>query len=236
MTATLTCENLRGGYGETTILRDVRLRIESGDIYALIGKNGAGKSTLLKTIVGLLGPRRGTIELFGLDVAGWPTYRIIAAGVTYAPQENAFFSELTVDENLRLGSLSLNDRRFRTGRDRVIAMFPFMGTRLRQRAGTLSGGEQAMLKVARALLPEPRLVLLDEVSEGLQPLAIDRVARALMTEHRDRQVTMLVIEQNVNFASRLATRYGLFERGQISAEGSFSEADAVARINRHLSI
>jgi branched-chain amino acid transport system ATP-binding protein len=236
MTATLTCENLRGGYGDTTVLRDVGLRIESGSIYALIGKNGAGKSTFLKTIIGLLGTRHGMIELFGLNVADWPTHRIIAAGVTYAPQENAFFSELTVDENLRLGSLSLNDRRFRVGRDRVIAMFPFMGKRLRQRAGTLSGGEQAMLKVARALLPEPHLVLLDEVSEGLQPLAIDRVRQALVTECRDRQVTMLVIEQNVDFVSGFATRYGLIERGQITAEGSFSEPGAAARIDRNLSI
>ena len=236
MSAALACRGLESGYGDTAVLRDVGLDIAAGEIYALIGKNGAGKSTFLKTLIGLIARSRGTVALLDRDVAGWPTHKIIASGVTYAPQDNAFFSELSVDENLRLGSLALSDRRFRVGRDRVVAMFPFIGQRLGQKAGTLSGGEQAMVKVARALLPEPRLVLLDEVSEGLQPLAVDRVRGALAREHAERGVTMLVVEQNLDFVAGFAGRYGLIERSQITGEGSFSDPDAAARIDRHLTI
>ena len=236
MSAALECTALSSGYGETPVLEELGLAIAPGEIYALIGKNGAGKSTLLKTIIRLLVPQGGQVRLFGEDLAGWPTHRIVAAGVTYAPQDNPFFSELSVEENLRLGSLRLDGRRFLAGRDRVVAMFPFLGKRLRQRAGTLSGGEQAMLKVARALLPEPRLILLDEVSEGLQPKAVDRVREVLAREHAARPVAMLVVEQNVGFVTGLAARYGLIERGRIVGEGRFADPDAGPRIDRHLSI
>jgi ABC-type branched-subunit amino acid transport system ATPase component len=236
MSAAVACQGLESGYGDTAVLRDIGIEIAQGEIYALVGKNGAGKSTFLKTLIGLIAPSRGRIALLDRDVGGWPTHRIIASGVTYAPQDNAFFSELSVDENLRLGSLALTDRRFRTARDRVVAMFPFIGKRLGQKAGTLSGGEQAMVKVARALLPEPKLVLLDEVSEGLQPLAVDRVRQALAQEHAERGVSMLVVEQNLDFVTGFATRYGLIDRGQITGEGSFAEPDAAIRIDRHLSI
>jgi branched-chain amino acid transport system ATP-binding protein len=236
MTPALVCRNLRSGYGETIILRDVRVEIRAGEVYALMGKNGAGKSTFLKTVIGLLPLLDGKVELFGQDVSGWPTHRIMTTGITYAPQENAFFSDLAVEENLRLGSLALGDGRFRQGRDRVVEMFPFIGRRLRQKAGTLSGGEQAMLKVARALLPEPRLALLDEISEGLQPLAVERVRHVLMNECRERNVAILVVEQNLGLVTGVATRYGLIERGQIKGEGSFSDPEASARIDQHLSI
>jgi ABC-type branched-subunit amino acid transport system ATPase component len=236
MTPALSCRDLRSGYGETMVIHDVSLRVDAGEIYALMGKNGAGKSTFLKAIIGLLRRSAGAIELFGREARAWPTHRIIASGVTYAPQENPFFSELSVDENLRLGGLAMGDRLFRQRRDKVVAMFPFIGARLRQRAGTLSGGEQAMVKVARALLPEPRLVLFDEVSEGLQPMAVHRVREVLATEHRERNLAMLVVEQNVDFVTGFATRFGLIERGAITGEGSFGDADAAARIDRHLSI
>jgi branched-chain amino acid transport system ATP-binding protein len=236
VTLALACRNLRSGYGETIILWDVHIEIGSGEVYALMGKNGAGKSTFLKAIIGLLPLLNGNAEVFGQDVSGWPTHRIMATGITYAPQENAFFSDLTVEENLRLGSLALSDRQFRRCLERVIEMFPRIGMRLRQKAGTLSGGEQAMLKVARALLPEPKLVLLDEISEGLQPLAVDRVRQVLRTECRERNVAMLLVEQNLGFVTGLAARYGLIERGQVKGEGSFSEPEASARIDQHLSI
>jgi branched-chain amino acid transport system ATP-binding protein len=236
MTMALDCRDLRSGYGDTAVLHDVGVGVGVGEIYALVGKNGAGKTTFLKTAIGLVAARGGRITLFDQDIAGWPTHRIIALGVTYAPQDNAFFSDLTVNDNLRLGALGLSEVRFREGRDRVVQLFPFIGQRLRQKAGTLSGGEQAMLKVARALLPEPRLVLLDEVSEGLQPSAVERVRGALLEEHRARNVTFLAVEQNVDFVIGFATRYGLLQRGQIMGEGSLVDPDAGARIDRHLSI
>ena len=157
-------------------------------------------------------------------------------GVGCAPQENAFFQDLTVNENLRLGSLAVTRQAFQRGRDRVVAMFPFIGDRLKQKAGTLSGGEQAMVKVARALLPEPRFVLLDEVTEGLQPLTVNRVREVLVRDHLERKTTMLIIEQNVNFVASFATRFGLMDRGQIAGEGLLTDQDALTRIYNHLSV
>ncbi|MGD0188414.1 MAG: ATP-binding cassette domain-containing protein [Roseiarcus sp.] len=236
MTAVLSCDHLHAGYSEAEVLSDVRLDIAPADIYALIGKNGAGKTTFALTVLGVLCPSAGQLRLFGEDVAGWPPHRIASTGVAFAPQENAFFQDLTVDENLRLGSLSLSRQAFQQGRDRVVAMFPFIGERLRQKAGTLSGGEQAMVKVARALLPKPRFLVLDEVTEGLQPLIVNRVRDVLAREHSDRQITMLIIEQNVEFVASFATRYGLMDRGQMSGEGRFADQDALPRITKHLSI
>lgn len=233
--ASITCEGVSSGYGDTVIIRDVSMRIEGGEIFALIGKNGAGKTTLLKTLIGLVATRSGSIALLGNDVTSWPTHRIVAEGVSYAPQENAFFSELSVDENLRMGSLRLDGRSYLDRRDRVVEMFPFIGRRLRQRASTLSGGEQAMVKVARALLPTPRLVLLDEVSEGLQPKALHRVGEVLAAYHRESGAAVLLVEQNVNFVRGIAQRFGLIARGQIAGTGSFADSDAQRRILDHMS-
>jgi ABC-type branched-subunit amino acid transport system ATPase component len=236
MSAAVNCENLRGGYGDTEILSNVCLNIGAGDVYALMGKNGAGKTTLAMTVLGVLTATSGRIRLFGEDATGWEPHLIAALGITCAPQENAFFQDLTVNENLRLGCLSLSQRGFQQGRDRVIGMFPFIGQRLKQTAGTLSGGEQAMVKVARALLPAPRLVLLDEVTEGLQPMTVDRVRDVLLADHRERETTLLVIEQNIEFVRRFAERFGLMDQGHISSEGRFSDGDAIQRISDHLSV
>ncbi|MER9076823.1 ATP-binding cassette domain-containing protein [Mesorhizobium sp. M0904] len=236
MSSVLSCDQLHSGYGAVEVLSGAKLKIKAGDIYALIGKNGAGKTTLLQTILGVLKPTAGSIKVLEKEVVGMPTHRIISFGLACAPQEKAFFNDLTVDENLRLGSLSLSKSEFVGGRDGVIEMFPFIANRLRQRAGTLSGGEQAMVKVARALLPKPKLVLLDEVTEGLQPITVNRVRNVLMRDHAERNTTILVVEQNVDFVAGFATRYGLMERGEIRAEGSFAEAGAIDHITEHLSI
>jgi ABC-type branched-subunit amino acid transport system ATPase component len=236
MSAALSCESLRGGYGDTEILSDVCLNISAGDVYALMGKNGAGKTTLAMTILGVLPAKSGRISLYGEDATAWEPHLITALGVTCAPQENAFFQDLTVNENLRLGCLSLSQRAFQQGCERITGMFPFIGERLKQKAGTLSGGEQAMVKVARALLPEPRLVLLDEVTEGLQPMTVDRVHNVLVVDHRERKTTVLLIEQNIEFARRFAMRFGLMERGRIRGEGHFSDGDAIRRITDHLTV
>lgn len=236
MTAVLGCNDLHAGYGSVEVLAGVGLTLEAGDIYALVGKNGAGKTTLVRTILGVIEPYRGIIEIDGSDVAGRRTNEIIKLGVACAPQDKAFFNDLSVDENLKLGSLALSEREYVRARDRVVDMFPFIGKRLQQKAGTLSGGEQAMMKVARVLLPQPRLVLLDEVTEGLQPLTVNRVRTVLERDHQERSTTMLIVEQNVDFVATMATRYGLMERGKIVGEGSFAESGAVERIADHLSI
>jgi len=236
MTAALRCENVRSGYDRIEVLSGVTIEIKAADIYALVGKNGAGKTTLLQTILGVLRPTVGSIKLFGNEIVGRGTYEIVSGGVTCAPQEKAFFNELSVGENLRLGSLSLGEADFARGRDRVAEMFPVIAERWRQKAGTLSGGEQAMVKVARALLAKPKLVLLDEVTEGLQPLVVERVQTALKRDHAERGTTFLIVEQNVDFVAGFAHRYGVMERGEIREEGHFSDSGSISKINEYLTI
>jgi len=228
--------NLVSGYDETHILTDISLRVASREIYALIGKNGAGKTTLLRTILGLLSPTAGSVKMLDQDVTGWSPNRIVGLGVGYAPQDQAFFSDLTVEENLRLGSLQLSDAQYRRQRERVLDYFPLVGERLKQKAGSLSGGEQCMLKIARAILPGPKILLLDEISEGLQPSVLNRVREWLVSEHDRLDVALILVEQNLDFISSFAHRFGLMARGQVTREGSFLDADAHDIIHRHLAI
>lgn len=236
MKSIIDSRDLRSGYGEMEIIRGVDLTLAEGDIYAIIGKNGAGKTTLVKTFMGMLPVFGGTLKLLGEPVEAMNPSLIVALGVSCAPQEQAFFNDLTVEENLRLGALGLARTEIREGFDRIVAMFPFIGERFRQKAGTLSGGEQAMVKVGRALLPKPRLVLLDEVTEGLQPMIVDRVRDVLLRDHAERGTTFLIVEQNVEFVSGLASRFGLMARGRIQEEGNFDQSGARERITRHLLI
>lgn len=235
MDAVLKIAGVRTGYADAQVIENATLSVERGEIYALLGKNGAGKTTLLRSIMGLHAVWAGTVEIAGADVTGWPSNRIARRGITYAPQERAFFPDLTVNENLRLGSLGIPEALFKQRRDRVVAYFPFVGDRLGQRAGSLSGGEQSMLKVTRALLSEPKLVLLDEISEGLQPLVIDRV-RACLAAERQRGVSILLIEQNIDFVWHLAQRYGLMGAGRVLGQGMFTDPDARERVTAHLAI
>ena len=223
-----------GGYGEAMMVRDVELAIRPGEICAVLGKNGMGKSTLLKMIMGFLPIRGGGIRLFGDNITGLPPHRVARQGIAYAPQEQALFQDLTVEQNLRLG---LRDERgFPAGLARIGELFPFLLERRRQRAGTLSGGEQKMLLVARALLVRPRLMLVDEITEGLQPSVVERLATALRAERDRFGTTMLLIEQNVSFALAVANHYAVLKLGEIVDRGTTGEADAAARINAHLSL
>ena len=162
--------DLSSGYGEAVVLRNVSLSIRPGEIFALLGKNGMGKSTLLKTVLGFLRAKTGSVKLFGEDITALPTYLIARKAIAYTPQEQTLFQDLTVEENLRLGLR--HDRGFTEAIARVSEYFPIIRQRLAQKAGTLSGGEQKMLIVTRALLASPRLTLIDEISEGLQPSMI----------------------------------------------------------------
>jgi branched-chain amino acid transport system ATP-binding protein len=209
----LSVEEVRSGYEETEILHGITFSVDQGETYAIVGKNGAGKTTLLKSILGILRSTSGKVTLFGADISRSPAHKIAVHSVGYAPQETAFFPDLPVQDNLRLGSMRLAKDEFHERRARVVELFPFLGKRMRQPAGTLSGGEQKMLNVARALLPTPKLVFLDEVSEGLQPSVIDRIQEALSAEQQASGLTIVIVEQNINFVLRLASHYALIERG-----------------------
>jgi ABC-type branched-subunit amino acid transport system ATPase component len=223
-----------GGYGEALVIRDIDLAIAQGEILAVLGKNGMGKSTLLKMIMGFLVVKGGVVHLFGEEVTGLAPHRLARRAITYTPQEQALFQDLTVEDNLRLG---LRDERlYAPGIARIGALFPFVPERLGQRAGSLSGGEQKMLLIARALMARPKLMLVDEITEGLQPSLIERLAGALREERARSGTAILLIEQNVRFALSIADGYAVLKRGEIVDRGRVGEGDAERRINEHLSV
>jgi ABC-type branched-subunit amino acid transport system ATPase component len=231
MAAALELVNLTSGYGSSTVVHGVSMQIAPGEIFALVGKNGMGKSSLLKTILSFLPAWDGAVRLDGRDVTRLAPFRKRALGLAYAPQEQALFQDLSVRDNLRLG-LS-DDRGFEASLADVSGWFPVLTARLSQRAGTLSGGEQKMLIVARGLIAEPRLLLLDEVTEGLQPSVVDRLAEVLAATRRDRGTAMLVVEQHLPFVLGLADRFAVFKRGEVGDSGPV-DAGSAERIDEHM--
>ena len=225
---------LEGGYGSSPVLHGVTLQIGPGEIFGVLGKNGMGKTTLLRTIMGLLPVRCGQIEVLGKNVTGWPPYRITRLGVSYVPQEKSIFQDLSVDENLRLALREPSS--FEERLAAVAGWFPFLATRRQQRAGTLSGGEQKMLLIARALLTRPHLVLIDEISEGLQPAVISLFQEILAEERRSHGTSIVLVEQNVQLALALADRYAVLKLGRIVETGSANDTGAQKTIERHLVI
>lgn len=230
----LRLDSVTSGYKASVVLRNLSLNICSGEAVALLGKNGMGKSTLLKTIMGYLPKTAGTIHIDGEDVTRQPPYKIAGSGIAYAAQEQALFADLSIRDNLRLGleKESTFDERFAL----ITPIFPVFKERLKQYAGTLSGGEQKMLLVARAFMMRPSIILLDEITEGLQPSVIDRLAEALLWERKKHGTTMLIIEQNVPFAMKVADRYLILKQGEIVDKGDTKTADVVAGIYSHLRV
>jgi ABC-type branched-subunit amino acid transport system ATPase component len=229
----LELDGVSSGYGEALVIRDVALSLAPAQILAILGKNGMGKSTLLKTIMGYLPAASGAIRVFGESVTGLATHRLARRGIAYSPQEQALFPDLSVGDNLRL---SLADERdFAAELARIGRFFPFLLERQRQRAGTLSGGEQKMLLVARALMTRPKLMLVDEISEGLQPSVVQTLAAVLRAERAASGVSMLLVEQNVRFASAVADVYAVLKRGEIVDAGRIADPGVEAKIARELS-
>ena len=229
----LVLHEVSSGYGAISVVRSVSLSVSPGEIVALLGKNGMGKSTLLKTILGLVALRAGTIHVGGKNTATLRPAKLIAWGMSYVPQDQPLFQDLTIRDNLRLAVQS--DAKLIPALEHVFSYFPFLKDRLKQRAGTLSGGEQKMLILARALMLRPRLLLIDEISEGLQPSVIDRIAGALRDERSKDGTAMLVVEQNLEFALRVADRWAVLKMGEIDDEGVCDPA-ARARVLEHLSL
>jgi branched-chain amino acid transport system ATP-binding protein len=218
----LRLENVASAYGAVEVLRDVSLTIEAGEILGLLGRNGAGKTTLLKTIMGLLKPRAGRITLDGVELSGLAAHLIPKHGVAYVPQGRGLFADFSVAENLRMGLLAGGQ-----GNDtleRMFALFPVLKERLNQRAGTLSGGEQQMLATARALCVGPKLLLLDEPSEGLMPSIVNRLLD-IVTDLKSRGVAVLLVEQKVAAVLQVADRVLFLENGEIRHEATPDELE-----------
>jgi branched-chain amino acid transport system ATP-binding protein len=214
----LELRNVDVAYGKVQALRGVSLRVERGEVVALLGANGAGKSTTLRTISGLLSPSRGEILFDGTSIAHQRPDAIVRAGIAQSPEERHIWPELTVGDNLHLGAYICRDRKEVAARlDAALFRFPRLRERIGQYAGTLSGGEQQMLAIGRALMSAPKLLLLDEPSLGLSPLVAQEVMDAIR-ELRDQGMTVVLVEQNVYSALSVASRAYVFETGRIVAE------------------
>ena len=206
-------------YGNIRALQGISLRVESGELVALIGSNGAGKSTTLRTISGLLRPAQGTIRFEGTEITTEATDRIVAMGISHCPEGRHIFGSLTVAENLRLGAVSRSDAAgISADLAMVFDLFPILKERTAQAGGTLSGGEQQMLAIGRALMSRPRLLLLDEPSLGLAPLMVERIF-ATIAALKAQGLTILLVEQNVHQAFDVADRVYVIETGRMTLEG-----------------
>ncbi len=221
----LKVKNIETLYGLIMAIRGVSLEIQEGQIAAILGANGAGKTTILKTIMGLLEdqPDKGTIEFLGKRIDGKDAEGIVHLGISYVPEGREVFPELSVDENLKMGAYTRKDKKgVKEDYDRVIAHFPVLSERKNQWAGTLSGGEQQMLAIGRALMAEPRLLLMDEPFLGLAPLVINHIC-TLIEKLRARELTILMVEQNARASLKFAQRAYLLELGRIIAEKKAAE-------------
>jgi branched-chain amino acid transport system ATP-binding protein len=215
----LELRHVTAGYGQFTALWDVSLRVEAGETVAVVGPNGAGKTTLLRVISGVIPPRSGELRFEGEPLTGRPAHEVVARGIAHVPEGRRLFPGLTVADNLRMGAYLPRARaRYRESLDRVYALFPVLAERRHQRAGSLSGGEQQMLAIARALMSCPRLILFDEPSMGLAPVMVRRLFD-LIQRVREEGYTLLIVEQNVRQVLKLADRAYLLEAGRLRMEG-----------------
>jgi len=228
----LSIEGLHTFYGPIEALRGVDLEVGKGEIVTLIGANGAGKSTLLMTICGTPRAARGRITFEGNDIGGLPTFQIIRRGIAQSPEGRRIFPRMTVMENLQMGAVTAVDGLFEEDLERVLTVFPILGERRDQRGGTLSGGEQQMLAIARALMSRPRLLLLDEPSLGLAPLFVKQIFDVIREINRHDGMTILLVEQNAYHALRLAHRGYVMANGKIVLEGTGEELLADEEVQR----
>jgi branched-chain amino acid transport system ATP-binding protein len=212
--------DLSVSYGAISALRGISLKVPQGAIVTLIGGNGAGKTTTLRTISGLLRPKSGTVTFLGEDISRLPAHKIVARGIGHVPEGRMIFSNLTVDENLAMGAYLKRDKAsVAASRDYVFGIFPRLKERLRQSAGTLSGGEQQMLAIGRALMGEPKFLMLDEPSLGIAPRLISTIFERIIEINRDRGIAILLVEQNANLALEISRYAYVLETGQVTMEG-----------------
>jgi branched-chain amino acid transport system ATP-binding protein len=218
----LTLKQVSAGYRDLIVLHDISLHVDAGEIVAIIGANGAGKTTTLRTISGFLRARSGTIEFAGRSLLNRPPHEIVKAGIVQVPEGRSLFGRLTVRENLLLGGYTLPAAGRRAQLDQVYHLFPLLAERQQQMAATMSGGQQQMLAIGRALMTRPRLLMLDEPSIGLDPKTTETVFSAI-GQIRSSGLAVLLVEQNALHTLRIADRAYVFESGQVALEGAASD-------------
>lgn len=224
------------GYGRGVVLHDLSLAVEEGEVLGVLGRNGMGKSTLIRVLAGLLKIRSGHLRVGDADLTRAPAHVRTRHGIAVVPQGRGVFGDLTVSENLKLGRLAAGGR-VRQGRlQEVLDYFPRLGERPKQRAGTMSGGEQQMLAIARAMMAEPRILLLDEPSDGIMPMLVQQIADNVKDINRKEGLTTVVVEQNVPMVARMSSRCLILEGGRIVANGSIDELMATGEVEQHLGV
>jgi branched-chain amino acid transport system ATP-binding protein len=232
----LRVSDLNSHYGPAHILFDIALEVGEGEVVALLGRNGAGKSTTFRSIVGLVAQRTGQIVFEDKNISAAPTHEIVRAGLGYVPEERRIFTDLSVEENLEVGRQPQRAGAPHWTREKLFTLFPNLGEMKNRAGGRMSGGEQQMLTIARTLMGNPSLVLLDEPSEGLSPKIVEQMVEAILTMKKE-GVSMVVSEQNLHFARLISDRVYIIERGRICFSGTMAELDARPDIrDAHLSI
>lgn len=227
----LSLRNLNAYYGGAHILADVSLEIAAGEVVVLLGRNGAGKSTTLKSIMGLVPPRSGEIAFDGIRIDGLSPFEIARLGIGYVPEDRRIFTDLTVEENLEVGRQPPRPDAPLWTPEELFALFPNLAEMRRRSAGRMSGGEQQMLTIARTLMGNPRLLLLDEPSEGLAPVIVEQMARTIGTL-KSQGLTVVLSEQNLHFATLVGDRAHIIEKGRIRFSGTMSELSADPAIHQ----
>ncbi len=213
----LSTSGLRSGYATGDVLQDVAINVERGEVVGVLGRNGVGKTTLMKTLIGLLSVRSGRIMFRDADVSRLTADKRARLGIGYVPQGRGIFADMSVRDNLRMGGL-INASRKSLDFDLIFSYFPFLKERLTQRGGTLSGGQQAMLAIARALINAPELLLLDEPSDGVQPSIVQEIGGFIRSLNAEKGLTVLIVEQNIDLMQTVATRAYALDKGRVVAE------------------
>jgi branched-chain amino acid transport system ATP-binding protein len=227
----LTVEGLNSHYGPAHILFDIGFEVGEGEVVALLGRNGAGKSTTFRSIVGLVAQRSGRITFEGKDVSSKPTHEIVREGLGYVPEERRIFTDLTVEENLEVGKQPKRPNAPHWTREKLFALFPNLGEMKNRPGGRMSGGEQQMLTIARTLMGNPRLVLLDEPSEGIAPRIVEEMANTIVAL-KQQGLSVLLCEQNLHFAQLVSDRAYVLEKGQVRYQGTMAELEANQAVKR----
>ena len=225
----LEVKDLQGWYGESHVLHGVNFHVDEGEVVTLLGRNGAGRTSTLRAIMGLIGSRKGSIKVRGAETVGMATHRIARLGIGYCPEERGIFSSLSAQENLMLPPTLVKDGKGGMSVEQIYTMFPNLKERASSQGTRLSGGEQQMLAVARILRTGAKLLLLDEISEGLAPVIVQKLAE-MVVALRKQGYTIVMVEQNFVFAAPLADRFMVMEHGQVIQE--FTQAELPARMER----
>ncbi len=231
----LSASDLRSGYATSDVLQDVGVTVEQGEVVGVLGRNGVGKTTLMKTLIGLLPARAGQIVFRDQDVTKFSADRRARLGIGYVPQGRGIFPHMTVRDNLRMGGL-INASKKSLDFDLVFGYFPFLKERLTQRGGTLSGGQQAMLAIARALVSSPDLLLLDEPSDGVQPNIVQEIGDFIKILNQEKGLTVLIVEQNIDLMQTVATRAYALDKGRVVASVNHEDLMDTQRVASFLAI